>query len=99
MIYAMLTLNNDAGGRLFPRIHYRKTQATNLFGLFGTLVLLGLYTYSVVLPPPLSPNNQPEHIDPEGIFAKSVEVFDVIGILYLMRLERRILHKTLQEPA
>ena len=99
MIYAMIMLNNQAMGRMFPRVHYRKTLATNLFGLTGTLVLLGLYTYSVILPPPLSPNNLPEHVDAEGIFAKSVEVFDVIGIIYLMRLEKRILQKTLQEPA
>jgi hypothetical protein len=99
VIYAMITLNNRATGRMFPRQHYRKTLATNLFGLIGTLILLGLYTYSVIFPPPLSPNNLPEHVDAEGIFAKSVEVFDVIGILYLMKLEKRLLGKILQEPA
>jgi len=99
VIYAMITLSNASVGKMFPRLHYRKTLATNLFGLVGTMILLGLYGYSVLFPPPLSPNNLPEHVDAEGIFAKSVEVFDVIGILYIMRLEKQLLTKTLQEPA
>jgi hypothetical protein len=71
--------------------------AVNLFGLVGTAVLLGLYAYSVPLPPPLSPNDRPEDIDFAGILAKAVEVFVIIGIAYLMRLERRQLTKQLKE--
>ncbi|HEY7734413.1 MAG TPA: hypothetical protein VIB07_06430, partial [Nitrososphaera sp.] len=59
--------------------------------------LLGLYAYSVTLPPPLSPNDQPEDIDVAGILAKAVEVFVVIGIAYLMRLEKRQLTRQLKE--
>jgi hypothetical protein len=73
--------------------------AVNLFGLVGTAVLLGLYAYSVTLPPPLSPTGVPESVDIAGILAKSVEVFTVIGIVYLMRLEKRRLQSYLKEHA
>jgi hypothetical protein len=69
--------------------HYQKTLVVNLFGLIGTGVLLGLYAYAVTFPPPLSPNNRPEDIDIGGIIAKAIEAFTVIGIIYLMRIEKR----------
>jgi hypothetical protein len=77
--------------------YYRKTVIVNLFGLLGTGVLLGLYTYAIVFPPPLSPNNEPEQVDFAGILAKSIELFLVIGIVYLLkwekkRLQHQILH-------
>jgi len=77
--------------------YYRRTVAVNIFGLIGTGILLGLYAYAVIFPPPLSPNNLPEDIDAGGIMAKSIEVFTVIGILYLMRLEKRSLAKLIRE--
>jgi hypothetical protein len=61
----------------------------NLFGLVGTSVLIGLYAYSVIVAPPLSPDNKAENVDIAGILAKSVEIFLVIGIIYLMRWEKR----------
>ncbi|HEY8139708.1 MAG TPA: hypothetical protein VIE86_01340 [Nitrososphaera sp.] len=97
VLYTMLTLVGATEGRERPQAHYRKTVAVNLFGLVGTAVLLGLYAYSVTLPPPLSPNDRPEDIDVAGILAKAVEVFVIIGIAYLMRLERRQLTKQLKE--
>lgn len=69
--------------------HYNKTTFLNVVGLVGTLILLGLYTYAVIFPLPLSPNNQPEEIEFDGIFAKSVEISILIGIIYLMRYEKR----------
>jgi len=75
--------------------YYRKKIAISLFGLVGTSILIGLYVYSVILPPPLSPNNQPETIDIAGILAKSIEVFTVIGIVYLMRIEK---HQLIVRP-
>jgi hypothetical protein len=79
------------------KAYYGKTMLVNLFGLIGTGVLIGLYTYAIVFPPPLSPNNEPEHIDFAGILAKSIELFLVIGIVYLMlwekkRMQRQIIH-------
>jgi hypothetical protein len=68
---------------------YKKRLALNLFGFIGTSVLIGLYVYSVVVAPPLSPDNKPENVDIAGILAKSVEIFLVIGIIYLMRWEKR----------
>jgi hypothetical protein len=65
----------------------------NLFGLVGTGVLVGLYTYSVILPPPLSPTNAPEVVDVAGILAKSVEVLLMVGIVSLMIWEKRKLRK------
>ena len=97
IMYTMLTLVGATNRRAIPRGHYRKTVATNLFGLIGTAVLIGLYIYSVTLPPPLSPTNRPEDVDVAGILAKAVEVFLVIGIVYLMRLERNQLKAQLRE--
>ena len=99
ILYTMLTLTAATSGRDRPQEHYRKTVAVNLFGLFGTAVLLGLYAYSVTLPPPLSPTGQPEHVDVAGVLAKAVEVFTLIGIVYLMKLEKRRLQDYLKEHA
>lgn len=87
MLYIMLTLTSETGADRLQ--HYRKTVALNLFGMVGTAILVGLYTYSVIFPPPLSPNNQPEAVSIAGILAKLVEVFLVGGILYLMRYEKK----------
>lgn len=97
VLYTMLTLYASTSGKANPKEHYRKTVATNLFGLIGTAVLIGLYIYSVTFPPPLSPTNKPEDVDVAGVLAKSVEVFLVIGIVYLMRLEKKLLRKQMKE--
>jgi hypothetical protein len=86
--YTLLTLTGQ-GTNESAHQYYRKKVAVNLFGLVGTGVLLGLYAYAVILPPPLSPNNQPEDIGIAGILSKAIEVFTVIGIVYLMRLEKQ----------
>ena len=96
MAYTLLTLSGQ-GTNESAYQHYRKTLAVNLFGLLGTGVLLGLYAYAVTLPPPLSPNNKPEEIDIAGILAKAIEVFTVIGIVYLMRLEKQQLTRQLKK--
>jgi hypothetical protein len=97
MMYILLTLSSADGWRSAagPRQYYRKTVALNLFGLAGTAVLLGLYIYSVIFPPPLSPVNKPEDVSLAGVLAKSVEVFLVGGILYLMRQEKKKLQAVL----
>ena len=87
VLYTLLTLAG-AGANESAHKYYQKKLAVNLFGLIGTSILLGLYAYSVILPPPLSPNDEPEDIDFAGILAKSIEVFTVIGIVYLMRIEK-----------
>jgi hypothetical protein len=95
MFYILLTLTSESKS-IGPAQYYRKTVALNIFGLAGTAVLLGLYTYSVIFPPPLSPTNQPEAVSLAGILAKSVEVFLVGGILYLMRVEKKRLQAITQ---
>ncbi len=87
VVYTLLTLTGQ-GSNEPASLYYRKKMAVNLFGLVGSGILLGLYAYSVILPPPLSPNNQPESIGIAGILAKAVEVLTVIGIVYLMRMEK-----------
>lgn len=87
VVYTLLTLTGQ-GSNEPASLYYRKKMAINLFGLVGTGILLGLYAYSVILPPPLSPNNEPESIGIAGILAKAIEVFTVIGIVYLMRMEK-----------
>ena len=96
VLYTLLTLAGP-GANESARKHYQKKLAVNLFGLIGTGILLGLYVYSVTLPPPLSPNQEPEDIDFAGILAKSIEVFTVFGIVYLMRLEKHQLTSQIKE--
>jgi hypothetical protein len=96
VVYTLLTLTGQ-GANEPASLYYRRKMAVNIFGLIGTGVLLGLYAYSVILPPPLSPNNQPESIGVSGILAKAIEVFTVIGIVYLMRLEKHHLIAQLKE--
>ncbi len=98
MFYILLTLTYESRP-MGPLQYYRKTVVLNLFGLAGTAVLVGLYTYSVILPPPLSPVDQPESVSLAGLMAKSVEVFLVGGILYLMRLEKKRLSASLRAPS
>lgn len=69
--------------------------AVNLFGFMGTAVLVGLYIYVVVFPPPLSPINQPEEIETTGILSKSVEIALLIGILFIIRWDRQAYQKIL----
>jgi hypothetical protein len=89
--YVLISLNeskisNDIAS---VRNHYRKTAVMNMFGLFGSSVLLGLYLYSVIFPPPLSPNNVAEQVEVAGVLAKSTEAILVGGVVYLMVWERR----------
>src|SRR5215216_2067039 len=94
--YTLLTLAGQAANESAHK-YYQKKVAVNLFGLVGTGVLIALYAYSVILPPPLSPNDRPESIGIAGILAKAIEVFTVIGIVYLMRLEKQQLTGQLKE--
>jgi hypothetical protein len=96
VVYTLLTLAG-LGANESAHKYYQKKLAVNLFGLIGTGILLGLYAYSVILPPPLSPNDEPEDIDFAGILAKSIEVFTVIGIVYLMRIEKHQLASQLKK--
>ncbi|MGN6709850.1 MAG: hypothetical protein ACTHKF_10950, partial [Candidatus Nitrosocosmicus sp.] len=74
---------------LVTKQYYKKSLVLNLFGLVGSLILIVLYLYSITFAPPLSPNGRPEDVDLSGIIDKSLEVILVIGILALMRYERR----------
>src|SRR5919198_1572546 len=91
--------NNDnddiAGSKESAKAYYRKSVIINLFGLAGSAVLLLLYTYAVTFPPPLSPNNKPEDVDFAGILDKSLELFLVVGIIQLMRWEKKKLRSQL----
>ena len=89
--------DNDgiARSRESAKAYYRKSVIINLFGLAGSAVLLLLYTYAVTFPPPLSPNNKPEDVDFAGILDKSLELFLVVGIIQLMRWEKKKLQSQL----
>jgi len=71
------------------RCSHRRNFTIYLFGMIGSVILLGLYTYSVNLPPPLYPENHPEEIELAGIVAKSLEISLVGVIVYVMILENR----------
>jgi hypothetical protein len=91
IVYVLISLNESKIPKDIAAVrkHYRKTAVLNMFGLIGSSVLLGLYLYSVILPPPLSPNNVAEQIDVAGVLAKSTEAILVGGVVYLMVWERR----------
>jgi hypothetical protein len=74
---------------LVTKQYYKKSLILNLFGLVGSVFLILLYLYAITFPPPLSPNSRPEDVDISGVVDKSLEVILVIGILILMRYERR----------
>lgn len=71
--------------------HYRNTVLINTIGLIGTAILVGLYIYVIIFPPPLSPDNLPEAIEIEGIFAKAVEFVLIVGVIYLMKYEKTMM--------
>lgn len=91
IVYILISLNESkmSNDMASVRIHYRKTSILNMFGLIGSSVLLGLYLYSVIFPPPLSPNNVAEQVEVAGVLAKSTEAILVGGVVYLMVWERR----------
>jgi hypothetical protein len=72
---------------------YLNNMAVNWFGFFGTAVLVGLYIYVLLYPPPLSPTNQPEEIEIAGVLAKSLEVALLIGIAFIIKWDRQKFHK------
>jgi hypothetical protein len=75
--------------KFISKEYYKKSKILNSIGLAGSLVLIGLYVYSVTFPPPLSPNPHPEDVDLAGIIDKSLEIILVIGIIYLMKTEKK----------
>ncbi|MDQ4073997.1 MAG: hypothetical protein M3162_06800 [Thermoproteota archaeon] len=81
--------NSSKAGSQVTKEYYKKSLVLNWFGLAGSLVLILLYLYSVTFPPPLSPNEHPEDVDVAGVVDKSLGIILVIGILYLMRYERK----------
>jgi hypothetical protein len=89
--YVLISLNESKISNDIASVRnlYRKTAVLNMFGLIGSSVLLGLYLYSVIFPPPLSPNNVAEQVEVAGVLAKSTEAILVGGVVYLMVWERR----------
>jgi len=70
-----------------------RNKGIHLFGLIGSLILLGLYIYVVNFVPPLSPENHPEEIDLAGIVAKGFEISLIISIFIIMKNNSKILKK------
>lgn len=102
LFYTIMSLTADVPSRdrsdiISLKARYRKTQIVNLIGLAGSCVLLGLYAYAIIFPPPLSPNDRPEDVEFVGVLAKALEVFLVGGVLYMMKWEKEKLHKQLAQ--
>jgi hypothetical protein len=98
ILYILINFTGDSysgNSRKYILSQYKKRVALNLFGLIGTSVLIGLYAYSVIIAPPLSPDNKAENIDIAGMMAKSLEILLVIGIIYLLAWEKRRVKKIL----
>lgn len=101
ILYILMNFTTEAysgNNRNLILSQYKKRVALNLFGFIGTSVLIGLYAYSVVVAPPLSPDNKAESIDIAGIMAKSLEILLVIGIIYLLVWEKRRINEILVSP-
>lgn len=69
--------------------YYKKSLILNYIGLVGSLVLIFLFLYSVIFPPPLSPTPHPEDVDIAGVIDKALEITLVVGIIYLMKTEKK----------
>ncbi|MDQ4073310.1 MAG: hypothetical protein M3162_03290 [Thermoproteota archaeon] len=95
IMYILLIFSDDKSGikktskDMVSKEYYKKSLTLNWLGLGGSLFLILLYIYAVTFPPPLSPNDHPEDVDIAGIIDKSLEVILVIGILYLMKIEKK----------
>ena len=88
-LYVIITMyESDSKSSQSIISHYHNTVLINTIGFIGTALLLGLYIYVIIFPPPLSPDNQPEEIEIQGILAKSVEFVLIVGIIYLMKYEK-----------
>jgi hypothetical protein len=87
LFLSTLLLDSTKDGQ--SQYDHRRNKAINLFGLIGSLVLLGLYFYVVNFPAPLSPENHPEEIGLTGVIAKSLEISLIIAIIYSMKSERK----------
>jgi hypothetical protein len=101
ILYILINFTSESysgNNRNFILNQYRKRVALNLFGFIGTSVLIGLYAYSVIIAPPLSPDNKAESIDIAGIMAKAVEILLVVGIIYLIKWEKKRVDKMLVSP-
>jgi hypothetical protein len=101
ILYILINFTAESysgNNRNFILSQYRKRVALNLFGLIGTSVLIGLYAYSVIVAPPLSPDNNAENIDIAGIMAKALEILLVIGIIYLIKWEKKKVDNILVSP-
>lgn len=92
LLFTVMTLTEDNRTVILtrpPQQQYKRKLVINLIGLAGTGVLVGLYAYSVIFPPPLSPDDVPEELEFSGILAKSLEVFLVIAIVYIMIQDKK----------
>jgi hypothetical protein len=90
VFFALMTIMpSSVKSRQSIILQYNKTLLLNLIGLVGTSILVGLYIYVVIFPPPLSPNGAPEDIELDGMFSKSVEITTLIGIIYLIGYEKK----------
>lgn len=84
LFLSILFIDSNIMEKRFQDFNYHRFQAINLFGLVGSGVLLGLYTYAVSFIPPLSPENHPEEIELVGVIAKSLEISLMVIIAYIM---------------
>jgi hypothetical protein len=65
-----------------------KRKLLNYIGLAGTMGIIGLYVYSIILPPPLHSTPLPEHAEIIGISVKIIESVMLIALIYTIRRDR-----------
>jgi hypothetical protein len=79
--------------------NHKRNMIVNMFGLCGTSILIGLYVYSVIFPPPLSPTNSAEEVDIGGLTAKLLEILLVIGIIFIIKWDREEIKNNLVQTS
>lgn len=95
ILYLLLIYSDDESSlkkidkNYISKEYYKKSLIYNWCGLIGSCVLIFLYTYTLFFPPPLSPNLYPEDLSTGGVLAKALEIVLVIGIIYLMKSEKK----------
>lgn len=88
-LYLVTQISNSIRQQKEQEFHKKGNLAIQIFGMTGSIILLGLYTYVINFPPPLSPETHPEEIELAGIIAKGLEITLIVSLILVMRWENK----------
>jgi len=87
LLLTVLISKSESKNLKSDKTNDKKNTMVYLFGLIGSVILVGLYTYVVTFTLPLSTDIQPENIAIPGIIAVSLEISLIVIISYLLYWE------------